>query len=140
MIQSAMLSCFVGSAAASMRYLPDGHSLQMTDGLEYSSWYFPARQMVQSDVRPAEYQQFIAVAISSLCGHGTILDAATNKCVLSYQNFIDRCRSEPHLSTCGNHKDESAAQCGGTPGSPGSTHSEPGNDRNASGGATITNV
>ena len=76
---------------------------------------------------PAEYQQFIAVAISSLCGHGTILDAATNKCVLSYQNFIDRCRSEPHLSTCGNHKDESAAQCGGTPGSPGSTHGEPGN-------------
>ena len=76
---------------------------------------------------PAEYQQFIAVAISSLCGHGTILDAATNKCVLSYQNFIDRCRSEPHLSMCGNHKDESAAQCGGTPGSPGSIHGEPGN-------------
>jgi len=76
---------------------------------------------------PAEYQQFIAVAISSLCGHGTILDAATNKCVLSYQNFIDRCRSEPHLSTCGNHKDESAAQCGDTPGTPGSTHGEPGN-------------
>merc|ERR1711865_1000187 len=46
------------------------------------------------------------------CGHGTLFDVKTNLCQVSYEKFIESCTSDPHGPMCGNHKDESAAQCG----------------------------
>jgi hypothetical protein len=49
---------------------------------------------------------------SRFCGHGTSYDDTTDKCIVSYESFISSCTTDPHLPMCGNHKDESAAQCG----------------------------
>ena len=44
------------------------------------------------------------------CGHGTVYDDDERRCVLSFRNFIDRCKNERHLPMCGHH--QNAASCG----------------------------
>ena len=40
------------------------------------------------------------------CGHGTVYDDRKHLCVVSYHDFIDRCRHEPHLGMCGHHRND----------------------------------
>ena len=44
------------------------------------------------------------------CGHGTVYDYNNKHCVLNFQNFIDRCKNEPHLPMCGHQAN--TASCG----------------------------